>query len=917
MSQVTLLDEVSQWNQETCQQELKTVLPKLVAMHHDTDSWEEHTNILQIITSRFLPHLSSSELEMGCFSTVLPKVVKVFASLLEEISKQIGGLSSQNTELHVLLRNILKMMVQTLESLSGCVRHVCSFEESVSFDAIRSLPSCILRVLKDTFQHCKDSEVMYSGRLSLVGDLLQGLFKEAYSLQKGLMELMDKINLEDTASEEEVSDIVTVIHSLLDICSIISRLDIALHANTWKFIIKQSVKYQSFVEDRLHHTDIAFSLCENLCTSVQNCLELAQQIQQAGLQEIVHCPEYKLFQKATKMCRFFANTLVHYTKEFKAFLAKSCRRFHQLYIQIHSKFPPSVCAPSVPSALSEELRVAVLVPMDAMLTQLLSFQPFAESVLDPDHKCSTECCLPQCLLLVSVLGKLSSQPEEALQLWSDGSQFSEETPRWSVFEAVLHSFRRCMLERAVPVWLPGVMLRGQAQGRVGLHQYVCVHMCACVAVLPTQHFAPLERSLLAAVLQADTQTAVLATDVWCFLVRYGTAELCFHHVLLIAHLIRSCPGEGYQMFHLALLLRRLLFLMTPKHQVEFVERFPPAQEENLCVWRHTLLRCLCTEARMRVEEEVLAVASVVLQELQNSGYRMGDIPRLNRILGCVLMLMGGSNLQAECVGSSVKIISQLWSRMSSNQVQVHPPLQCTVKLLLSISAVLIKSVEPHVIVQAVSCLSGLTIQKCPDDLLLAALEFLASLGKVFISPSIQVYVEYECQVLPRISGLFNGLLTHPSWLILHHVLEAFGLFAEITNHEEVISQTLTSEEIKTKVLNYLSKTVSHQESEEARLERLKEWRSIIEKHCEQMECEDNSPVHTPLTEEPCPKRARQETKVEEEYERYLQTAESALKALQAIVGPGHNPSPPQWVRTRLEVLQSLISQINTTTVEQP
>ncbi|KAL0164815.1 hypothetical protein M9458_040568, partial [Cirrhinus mrigala] len=54
-----------------------------------------------------------------------------------------------------------------------------------------------------------DSEVMYSGRLSLVGDLLQGLFKEAYSLQKGLMELLDKINLEDTASEEEVSDIVT------------------------------------------------------------------------------------------------------------------------------------------------------------------------------------------------------------------------------------------------------------------------------------------------------------------------------------------------------------------------------------------------------------------------------------------------------------------------------------------------------------------------------------------------------------------------------------------------------------------------------------------------------------------------------------------------------------------------------------
>lgn len=911
MSQVTLLEEVSQWSQETCQQQLKSVLPKLVAMHHDTDSWEEHTNILQIITNQFLPHLSLSELEMECFSNVLPKVVKIFPSLLEEIVRQVGGLSSQNTELQTFLRNTLKMMVQTLECLSGCVRHVGSFEESVSLNAIRSLPSCILSILKDTFQHCKDSEVMYSGRLSLVGDLLQGLFKEAYSLQKGLMELLEKINLDDSSSEEEVSDIVIVIHSLLDICAIISSLDMALHANTWKFIIKQSVKHQSLVEDRLHHTDIAFSLCEDLCTSVHNCFVMAQQIQQSGLQEVVHCPEFKLFQKTTKMCRFFANTLVHYTKEFKAFLTKSCCRFHQCYLQIHSKFLPSVFALSVHPALIEDLRVAVLVPMDAMLIQLLSFHPFAESVLDPDCQSSTELCLPQCLLLVNVLGKIS-QSEEVLQLWSDGSQFSEENPRWSVFEAVLQSFRRCVLERAVPVSLPGVMLRGQAQGTVSLYQHVCVHMCACVAVLPPQHFPPLERSLLAAVLQADTQVAVLAIDVWCFLARYGSADLCFHHVHLAAHLIRSLPDEGYQLVHLALLLRRLLFLMTPKHQMEFVERFSPSQEENLCVWRHILLRCLCTEACTRVEEEVLSKAKDVLQEWQDSGYRLGNISRVNRVLGCVLVVMGGSNLQTESVVSSVKIISLMWSRMCSSQFQIYASLQCTVKLLLSISAAVIKSIEPHVIIQAVSFLSGLTLQKCPDDLLLAALEFLASMGKVFVPPNIQG------QVLPRLSALFNVLLTHPSWLIFQHVLEAFGLFAEITNHEEVISQTLTSEDVKTKVINFLSKTVSEREPAEARLERLKKDRSIIENHCERLEREMSSPVHTAPAEEcqPCPKRARQETKAEEEYELYLQTVESALKALQSIEGPSCSPSPPQWVRVRLEALQTLITQINTTTTEQ-
>lgn len=51
--------------------------------------------------------------------------------------------------------------------------------------------------------------MVYCGRLSLVADLLQGLFKEAYSLQKALLELLDRIPLDSSASEEAVSDTVT------------------------------------------------------------------------------------------------------------------------------------------------------------------------------------------------------------------------------------------------------------------------------------------------------------------------------------------------------------------------------------------------------------------------------------------------------------------------------------------------------------------------------------------------------------------------------------------------------------------------------------------------------------------------------------------------------------------------------------
>lgn len=236
----SLLDEVLQWSQETCRQNLKSVLPKLTSLHNNSENWDDHIRILKVITDMFLPHIGLSELEDECFSKILPKAVTMFESMVKELVDQVGGLSSQNTELCALLRNILQAMVQIIDALSTCVRHISTFEEVPDLDAIRSLPTCILKVLRETFQHCKESEVVYCGRLSLVADLLQGLFKEAYSLQKGLLELLDRISLDSSGAEEEVSDIVTVIHNMLDICSIISNLDIALHANTWKFLIKQS-----------------------------------------------------------------------------------------------------------------------------------------------------------------------------------------------------------------------------------------------------------------------------------------------------------------------------------------------------------------------------------------------------------------------------------------------------------------------------------------------------------------------------------------------------------------------------------------------------------------------------------------------------------------------------------------------------
>ncbi|XP_041126871.1 uncharacterized protein C1orf112 homolog [Polyodon spathula] len=899
MSQTTLLGEITQWNEDMCRRELKSVLPKLVSMYQHADSRSEHIRVLKILTEMFLPHLNLAELEEECFSKLLPKVVNMFNDLMDELSNQAGGLSSQNTELRAVLRNILQTMVQVLEALSGCVRHVCSFEQTLVLESIRSLPSSVLHILKNTFLHCKMSESAYSGRLSMVADLLQALFKEAYSLQKVLMELLDRISLEPAAAEEVV-DMVTVIHSLLDICSVISNMDHALHANTWKFIIKQSIKHQSLLEEQLRHKDIVFSLCDDMLLTFQSCMQLAEQMNQSGTQQVTQSAECKLFQKTGKLCRFFAHSLVHYVKEFKSFVAQSCGRLHLLYLQIYSKFPPSVYASKLSDTHSGEINAVILVALDPLITQLLSLRPFVEEVLTDKQHSSAELFLPQCLLLVTIMDKLPTQPEEVLGLWCQGSQFPEETPRLSLFQAMFLSFQQCYTELALPIQLPGVMMNGQAQSKVTLYHHVCVHLCAFIASVPRECFPPLERSLLAALLCPDTETALLSADAWCFLARYGSAELCKHHMIIIAQLIKSCPGECYQLSNLSLLLRRMMFLMTIQHQVEFVERFSPKEVENVQLWQHVPLKALTPDLRKQVVDDIMRSAGAVCSRWLEGRCMLVELEQVNTALSAMLCVCRESCgvVEEKTLAFVMGLISQLWTCMSVKQVQSQRCVQCTLQLLLSLSAIFVQNLDPQAIYEVVTFLSSLQPLNSVDHIFLAALDFLASLGK-FCFPQ-----EVQGQVLPKLSSLFASLLAERSWLLHQHALEAFTHFAEETSHEEVVPKSLSSEEIKNNVVNFLNKKIVAVENEDTRVERLKSERSVLQRLCAGLE-----PVSKEETEDlqPYRKRARQETPEEEVFEKVLHTAEHALKTLQALL---QQTPAPNWMAARLQGLVTHIHSLN-------
>nr|XP_030731371.1 uncharacterized protein C1orf112 homolog isoform X3 [Globicephala melas] len=849
------LEELSSWPEELCRRELPSVLPRLLSMYQHSDSWLEHIQILKIIVEMFLPHMNHLTLEQTFFSQVLPKTVRLYDDMMYELTSQARGLSSQNLEIQTTIRNILQTMVQLLGALTGCVQHVCATQESIILENIHSLPSSVLHVIKSTFVHCKNSESVYSGRLHLVSDLLQALFKEAYSLQKQLMELLDMVCIDPLIDEnDDILNMVVVIHSLLDICSVISSMDHAFHANTWKFIIKQSLKHQSVIKSQLKHKDIITSLCEDILFSFRSCLQLAEQMTQSNAQDNTDC---KLFQKTLKLCRFFANSLLHYTKEFLPFLSDSCCTLHQLYLQVHSKFPPSLYAAGISKAQQEEIAGAFLVTLDPLVSQLLKFQPFVEVVLDSELELPCELQFPQCLLLVVIMDELPSQPEDVQTLWCTETQVSEATTRVSLLKAIFSSFEQCSGELSLPVHLQEVKSKGQTEVAVTLYQHVCVHLCTFIASLHPSLFPELDTALLNAVLSANMITSLLAMDAWCFLARYGTAELCAHHVAIVAHLIKSCPGECHQLTSLSVLLRRLFFFMTPPQQVEFIQKFSPKEAENLLLWQYISFQALPAELRKQTALEVSRSGTAQCRKWLSSSRTLGELESL---------------------------------------VTGQPYVQQTLCLLLPLLGFFIQTLDPQLISQVITLQTSLLKSEPPDHVRLAVLDFLSSLGKLFIPQAIQD------KILPHLSSVFALLLADRNWLLEQHSLEAFTQFAEGTNHEEIVPQCLSSEETKKKVVSFLEKTGFVEETAAARVERVKQEKGTFWEPFAKVTVEEAKKSAL----QPSAKRARHELPLEEEYRSALQAATAALEAIELLL---QKSPPPDWLLTKMETLQERIDKL--------
>ncbi|CAH8534821.1 unnamed protein product [Dicrocoelium dendriticum] len=115
-------------------------------------------------------------------------------------------------------------------------------------------------------------------------------------------------------------------------------------------------------------------------------------------------------------------------------------------------------------------------------------------------------------------------------------------------------------------------------------------ICASICGLPANCFFFLEKALMKGLLSNHPWTSLLSADIWCFVARYGTGDLCWQYAILFAstiqreamHLNSSKLTDDHtkhsqvitQLDVLGCLLARFLVFLTPKQQVHFLCKYP-------------------------------------------------------------------------------------------------------------------------------------------------------------------------------------------------------------------------------------------------------------------------------------------------------------------------------------------------------
>ncbi|KAL4219342.1 hypothetical protein ACF0H5_021922 [Mactra antiquata] len=641
---------------------------------------------------------------------------------------------------------------------------------------------------------------MESGEL--YGDILPGiteslslLFKKAHSLQVSLLGLLETIHISNEVSQQNVDDLCFVCQGLFEVCQIVTSLDMKLVVSLWKSISRLASKHKSVVKNTLNIDAMVTYLCIEIINGYKYLLQLAPPTDENTQELSLSQGDAAAFQKSLKLLGYQFRVIMSLLDNFILEVSDCMIQILDMIVHIIRSLPPSIDDIKLSSNCIEDIKRHLVNGIEPLIQLIVSNRSFLTTIMMyvTDNSKTIDCGLTVVQILVKIADCLPKLSDDLMKSWMC---YNVEGRNCCLFDLIFLSVEKCFIELS-----SSLMIQNTLNGRdILLYEYICIHISGLVGSLPAKYFNILETCLIKSLLSGNTYVSCMAEDVWCFIARFGTADLCYQHTKSLTDL---CITTGYH-YNIVKLATRLMKFLAPDHQNQIIKQY--RADSNVRLWCELIIPAVPSIVTMTTWS---ILYKTMLDDLHNFITKYdrtySDLYGLLQSLQNLVQLMYN---YSSCKESNK---GQLWSAVTEktqmlidiwNNEWTGETICCKcLSKLTELSGLIVSDLKNEHFIKIFDLLlyeakgNNITMK-------LSSCEFLKRCQKVKFSPDAK-----QPLILKKISVLYNTLLLDPHPLVHHTALQSFTVFAESTPYESLVPECLCeNRDLQDKVVTFLSKT---------------------------------------------------------------------------------------------------------------
>ncbi|XP_019856682.1 PREDICTED: uncharacterized protein C1orf112-like isoform X2 [Amphimedon queenslandica] len=699
--------------------------------------------------------------------------------------------------LSVVLMNIKQSVQQSINNNNN---------DTSLMTSLSLMLSVILKIILMILKLCKDIETNHESSFESLAAGLGSLFKSTVSLLKATCEGVELVKPHPLTEDRSDSAIKNVLSSLFPVVQLSLQFDPTLLLISWKSLGKLVCHLKDAPRLLGNDCHAYYEMIQELCNAIlikgRETIDtgINNNNDDGGGQSSSELAN--LFSRLLKLCRFFASLIVRIVQEYDNYHHIISETVFNFLLELISLLPPSPsCSKAIPKPVLLQLEANIPVVLEPLFSCLMNCEEFLNLLTTSSEltsRYSYSWCYLICLLLKS-FQKLEA-PSRTYLLEPITAQESTSNDTNRILRAVFHCTSSCHVEFSLPVSLPGIVSIGQPLVEVSLYEHLCVHVCSLVALMPAEYFQQLERVLLYNLFSEDFYCSLLSADLWSFMARWSTSEVCYSHVKLLSDLVLVIPdsASSHTINNVKCLFWRLFAFLTPQQQELLLHKFTPVSSNNVHFWStvpvsaltsssaknfSTLLFDYCMDTLKKDDHSsttTIHCLRIIYNTLSSTQCRPHLLTHLPPLIDVIIKLM------SFCVTKTTE--KQLKSDYNGTAISDHS---------LSVAALLLNDMNKEQIIKVLHSTYWLIAN---------------SLSTNSPLPVAGIYsLLHSCGPLNHhdlketLCALFNTLLSAElPWLPKQLVLESFKHFAEVTPFSDILEKCIP-ESVSSFVIDFIQK----------------------------------------------------------------------------------------------------------------